>query len=456
MGPGPMYSSNVGHEPARRRDQPVPAPARRNPVDWYPWGEEALGRARAEDRPILLSIGYSACHWCHVMAHESFEDPETAALMNRLFVNIKVDREERPDLDAVYMNAVVQHDRPRRLADDGVPDARTAAVLRRHLLPARAPPRHAVVPPGAGGGRPRPGASGAARSQRAAAALADALQRGGGRRAVGRAARPSERADRRRCRCCARSTTREFGGFGGAPKFPPPRRVELPAAPARPHRQRRRAARWRSRRSTGWRSAACTTWSAAGSTATRSTRMWLVPHFEKMLYDNALLAAAYLEAHAVTGEHALPRGWSSGTLDYMLRELRLPDGRRSPRRWTPTPTAWRAPPTSGRRRSSRGAGRRRMRPRPAAYYGVDRAPATSRANDRPAGAGRAAAPICDDDPARRCSSGACGAPQPGRDDKAIAAWNGLALAALAQGGWRLRRPDCSRRPATAPASCSGR
>ena len=79
-----------------------------NPVDWYPWGEEALERARREDRPILLSIGYAACHWCHVMAHESFEDPETAALMNRLFVNVKVDREERPDLDAVYMNAVVQ------------------------------------------------------------------------------------------------------------------------------------------------------------------------------------------------------------------------------------------------------------------------------------------------------------------------------------------------------------
>src|ERR1700750_168918 len=79
-----------------------------NPVDWYPWGEEALERARNEDRPILLSIGYAACHWCHGMAHESFEDPETAALMNRLFVNIKVDREERPDLDAIYMNAVVQ------------------------------------------------------------------------------------------------------------------------------------------------------------------------------------------------------------------------------------------------------------------------------------------------------------------------------------------------------------
>src|SRR3954468_2422071 len=79
-----------------------------NPVDWYPWGEEALARARAEDRPILLSVGYSACHWCHVMERESFEDDETAAVMNRLFVNVKVDREERPDIDSIYMTAVQQ------------------------------------------------------------------------------------------------------------------------------------------------------------------------------------------------------------------------------------------------------------------------------------------------------------------------------------------------------------
>src|SRR6478736_4853910 len=78
-----------------------------NPVDWHPWGEEALARAKREDKPILLSVGYSACHWCHVMAHESFEDSEVAALMNRLFVNIKVDREERPDVDAIYMNAIM-------------------------------------------------------------------------------------------------------------------------------------------------------------------------------------------------------------------------------------------------------------------------------------------------------------------------------------------------------------
>ena len=97
-----------------------------NPVDWYPWGDEALAlRATRENKPILLSIGYSACHWCHVMAHESFEDPATAALMNELFVNIKVDREERPDLDKIYQVAQqLHHSWRRRLAADHVSDAR--------------------------------------------------------------------------------------------------------------------------------------------------------------------------------------------------------------------------------------------------------------------------------------------------------------------------------------------
>ena len=113
---------------------------RDNPVDWYPWGEEALARARSEDRPILLSVGYSACHWCHVMERESFEDPETAGYMNRHFVNIKVDREERPDVDALYMEAVQGMTGSRRLADDRLLRPRGGALLRRHLLPAGAAP----------------------------------------------------------------------------------------------------------------------------------------------------------------------------------------------------------------------------------------------------------------------------------------------------------------------------
>ena len=106
-----------------------------NPVDWHPWDHEALAKAKAENKPIFLSIGYAACHWCHVMAHESFEDPETAALMNQHFINIKVDREERPDLDSIYMSRDAGHDRLRRLAHVGLPDTRSATVLRRHLLP---------------------------------------------------------------------------------------------------------------------------------------------------------------------------------------------------------------------------------------------------------------------------------------------------------------------------------
>ena len=93
-------------QPAGRRDLPYLRQHADNPVDWYPWGEEAFARARADDKPILLSVGYSSCHWCHVMAHESFEDEATAAVINDLFVNVKVDREERPDVDAIYMDSV--------------------------------------------------------------------------------------------------------------------------------------------------------------------------------------------------------------------------------------------------------------------------------------------------------------------------------------------------------------
>ncbi len=117
-----------------------------NPVDWYPWGAEALERARTEDRPIFLSVGYAACHWCHVMERESFEDPGTAAVLNASFVSIKVDREERPDLDAIYMHAVQALTGSGRLADERLPDARRPAVLRGDLLPEHAPARPPVVP----------------------------------------------------------------------------------------------------------------------------------------------------------------------------------------------------------------------------------------------------------------------------------------------------------------------
>ena len=106
-----------------------------NPVDWWPWGPEALAEAKRSNRPILLSVGYAACHWCHVMAHESFEDEATARVMNELFVNIKVDREERPDIDQIYMNALHHAGRAGRLAADDVSDARRRAGLGRHIFP---------------------------------------------------------------------------------------------------------------------------------------------------------------------------------------------------------------------------------------------------------------------------------------------------------------------------------
>lgn len=116
-----------------------------NPVEWYPWSEEALRKARREDKPILLSVGYSACHWCHVMERESFENEGIAALMNDLFVNIKVDREERPDLDAIFHASGSGHDRQGRLADDRLPDTGSGAVLRRHVLPSGGPAWNARV-----------------------------------------------------------------------------------------------------------------------------------------------------------------------------------------------------------------------------------------------------------------------------------------------------------------------
>ena len=192
-----------------------------NPVDWYPWGEEALGGRRAEDKPILLSIGYSACHWCHVMERESFEDAEIAALMNEHFVCIKVDREERPDLDAIYMEACQAMTGHGRLAADRLPDARAGAVLRRHLLPAGAAAGDAELPRRAGGGRRRPGTTSATRSARAAAAIAERLQGGARLRRLERAAatrRCSTRAVERACASQLRRRQRRLR-----------RRAEVPA-----------------------------------------------------------------------------------------------------------------------------------------------------------------------------------------------------------------------------------
>ena len=403
-----------------------------NPVDWYPWGPEALERARAEDRPILLSIGYSACHWCHVMAHESFEEPETAALMNELFVNIKVDREERPDLDAVYMNAVVS-----MTGHGGWP-------MTVFLTPDGRPFYGGTYyPPEPRMGMPAfrqvlGGVAEAWRDRRddvssLAGRLTSALQAAAGQTP---SADPlTEDVLTEAVPALERAYDAEWGGFGGAPKFPPSATIGFLL------RMRARtgdAAALRMAQGTLDAMALGGMYDVVGGGFHRYAvdRVWLVPHFEKMLYDNAQLAAGYLEAWAVTGERRY-RDVAETTLDYLLRDMRLPEGGFASAQDADTDGqegatyVW----TPAELEAALGAEDAAAAAR---YYGV-----TAEGNFegatilRPSGE----PPANLSEIRARLLSARAARPQPDRDDKAIAAWNGLALAALAQGGWRLGRGD---------------
>jgi len=287
---------------------------RDNPVDWFPWGPEALERAREEDRPILLSVGYSACHWCHVMERESFEDAETAAYMNEHFVSVKVDREERPDVDAIYMEAVQQISGhggwPMTvfLDPDGVPfyggtyfppdESRGMPSFRmvmeavvhafetqREELRERAP-----------------------RVRESLSAIGNVEPRGdlpGDADLEGAVQRLLAAADRR------------HGGFGGAPKFPPASSLELLMA--------RGETEVVERTLDGMLAGGIYDQLGGGFARYSVDAIWLVPHFEKMLYDNALLARAYLHGWQVLG-HERYRRVCEETLDWMLREMRGPEG----------------------------------------------------------------------------------------------------------------------------------
>src|SRR6266566_3728799 len=291
-----------------------------NPVDWYPWGTAALERARAEHKPILLSVGYSACHWCHVMAHESFEDPQTAALMNRDFVSIKVDREERPDLDQVYMRAVQG-----MTGSGGWP-------MTVFLLPDGTPFfAGTYFPPSDRFGMPA--------FQRVLAAVADAFAR--------RPADVEETANQVRdflhrpsvplaagelapalldeaAAQLARDFDAAHAGFGGAPKFPQPMLVEVLL---RHHVRTGQPAALEMARQTLRAMAAGGIYDQLGGGFHRYSvdERWLVPHFEKMLYDNALLAHAYLDAWQLTHDPAFRRV-TEETLAFVLREMTSADG----------------------------------------------------------------------------------------------------------------------------------
>ena len=292
-----------------------------NPVDWYAWGEEALGRARSEDRPILLSIGYSACHWCHVMERESFENEDIAALMNEHFVNIKVDREERPDLDAVYMEAVQM-----MTGSGGWP-------MTVFLTPAGHPYYGGTYfPPEDRGGMPGFPRLLAAASQayhtnkgeidRVTRQLSEQMGRTG---QMPRGFTPlTTEVMHNAYSQLATQFDHLNGGFGNAPKFPQPMTPEFLL---RYNRHGFNARALEMVELTLQKMAYGGMYDQVGGGFHRysTDAYWLVPHFEKMLYDNALLARLYLHAWQVTG-NPLYRRITEETLDYVLREMTDPAG----------------------------------------------------------------------------------------------------------------------------------
>jgi uncharacterized protein YyaL (SSP411 family) len=292
-----------------------------NPVDWYPWGEEAFARARGENKPILLSVGYSACHWCHVMERESFENPEIAALMNEQFVCVKVDREERPDIDDVYMKAVQlltgRGGWPMTvfLTPEGLPfhGGTYFPPLDRHGLPGFPRVLRAV----ADAFRERP--QDVARSTQQLLAGVGRLEEARGASGALDVDLPARAAE-----ALLSHVDRQNGGLGGAPKFPHPQAFQLLL---RLHRESRRAEALEAVQLTCERMARGGVYDQIGGGFHRYAvdARWLVPHFEKMLYDNAQIPRLYLEAYQVTGAPELRRVVEE-TLDYALREMRHPEG----------------------------------------------------------------------------------------------------------------------------------
>jgi uncharacterized protein YyaL (SSP411 family) len=292
-----------------------------NPVDWYPWGPEALERARREDKPIFLSIGYSTCHWCHVMAHESFENEGIAALMNKHFINIKVDREERPDLDETYMTAVQL-----MTGRGGWP---MSVFLAPDLKPFYA---GTYFPPEDRGGMPG--------FPRILQALSEAYHQKRdtvvkmGQEVESRLKLVAEMAGEGReftpaeLSQAASTLEKDFdqvhGGFGGAPKFP--RALELNFLLTRHRTSQDREALEMVAQSLE-KMARGGIYDQVGGGFHRYTvdGEWVVPHFEKMLYDNALLVPLYLAHYQISGS-SLSRRAAQETLDFVLRELGAPQG----------------------------------------------------------------------------------------------------------------------------------
>ncbi|AJE85336.1 hypothetical protein SLNWT_4960 [Streptomyces albus] len=422
-----------------------------NPVDWWPWSPEAFEEARKRDVPVLLSVGYSACHWCHVMATESFEDAQTAAYLNEHFVNVKVDREERPDVDAVYMEAVQA-----ATGQGGWP-------MTVFLTPEARPfyfgtyfppePRHGMP----GFRQVLDGVSQAWRTRRGevdevAVKIVEDLSEREISYGDGTAPGPEEQA------AALLALTRDYdtahGGFGGAPKFPPSMVVEFLL---RHHARTGSEGALQMAEDTCEAMARGGIYDQLGGGFARYSvdREWVVPHFEKMLYDNALLCRAYAHLWRSTGS-PLAKRVALETADFMVRELRTaeggfasaldadsepadaPEGSHAHEEgayyvWTP--------------QELRAALGDKDAVFAAEYFGVSVQGTFSEGGK---GASVLQLPRKDglmaeagqiESIRERLLAARAERPAPGRDDKVVAAWNGLAVAALAETGAYFDRPD---------------
>lgn len=411
-----------------------------NPVDWWPWGAEAFAEARRRDVPILLSVGYAACHWCHVMAHESFEDAEVAAYLNEHFVSVKVDREERPDVDAVYMEATT------RMTGQGgwpmtvfcTPDGEPFYCgtyyppAPRHGMPGFRQLLEAVVDAWQER-RDDVVASGAKVAEELAA------PRGG---LVGAQPPGAEELDAA-LRACVRDYDAARGGFGGAPKFPPSMLLEFLL---------RHHARTGSQAALDMVSHSCAAMARGGmydqlggGFARYSVDAeWVVPHFEKMLYDNALLIRVYTHLWRTTGS-AFARRVALESADFLVRELRTPEGGFA--------SALDADSLDASGKPAEGAFYAWTPAQLTEVLGPENGAwaawlfAVSEAGTFEHGMSVLQLPVDPDDPARfasvreRLFHARAERTPPARDDKVVAAWNGLAIAALAEAGALFDRPD---------------
>ena len=293
-----------------------------NPVDWYPWGDEAFALARADDKPVFLSIGYSACHWCHVMERESFADPDAAALLNRTFVCVKVDREERPDLDQHFMAACQA-----LTGSGGWPLTIVMTPDRRPFFAATYIPKdRRFGRPGLMELVPRLGKAWAERRDevlKAAASVTAIIDEATG----GGTSSPKEICEdvlQDAAAALEADFDENYGGFGGAPKFPSPHTLMFLLRFAK-RTGDARALHMVEKTLDAMGRGGIRDHLGGGFHRYATDSRWLVPHFEKMLYDQALLAIAYLEASQAAGRAEFART-AQETLDYVLRDLKSPEG----------------------------------------------------------------------------------------------------------------------------------